>query len=123
MVVNGNAPDDPHYPMTIERTIGKWHVTMVHNLQLFPSLTRNTSLPLVGKVSQEISNVVIHAHTHRWRDEVVGSTRLINPGTATKPQFGGVERTMARLHFGRELSVQKLSLPKFPKRTADMISP
>jgi len=32
VVVNGNAPNDPRYPTTIEGTIGRWHVGMVHNL-------------------------------------------------------------------------------------------
>src|SRR2546430_14705519 len=56
----------------------------------------------------------IHPHTHRWRDEIVGGTRFINPGTATRPQFGGTERTIARLTFGDDLMVEKLMVPKFP---------
>ena len=108
VVVNGNAPDDPRYPMKIDRTIGKWRVVMVHNLTL--SLP-----PLAGRGSgRGALGVVIHAHTHRWRDETVGPTRFINPGTATKPQFGGTERTMARLTFGTKLLVEKVMLPKFP---------
>ncbi|HEY9288853.1 MAG TPA: metallophosphoesterase family protein [Candidatus Dormibacteraeota bacterium] len=104
VVVNGNAPDDPRYPLVIDRTIGNWRVVMVHNLQ--------GSLPrLRGRVGEGAA-VVIHAHTHRWRDETVGPTRFINPGTATKPQFGGSERTMARLMFGRDLVVEKVLVPK-----------
>ena len=106
VVVNGNAPEDSTYPMTIEGTIGRWRVGMVHNLAARPQ-----------RWAQGY-NVVIHGHTHRWRDEVVGRTRFINPGTATRPQFGGVERTMAILDFGTELVVEKLELPKFPKRAA-----
>ena len=106
VVVNGNAPDDPRFPMTVKRTIDKWRVVMVHNLQ--------RSLPLVGRVGEGV-DVVIHAHTHRWRDEMVGSTRFINPGTATKPQFGGTERTMACLTFGRALRVEKIAVPRFPR--------
>jgi hypothetical protein len=49
---------------------------------------------------------------------VVGKTRFINPGTATRPQFGGFERTMARLAFGEELLVEKLLVPPFPKMSA-----
>jgi hypothetical protein len=106
VVVNGNAPEDAHYPMTIEGTIGRWRVGMVHNLD--------------ARRQRWASNfdVVIHGHTHRWRDEVIGRTRFINPGTATRPQFGGVERTMAILNFDTELVVQKLELPKFPKGAA-----
>ena len=106
VVVNGNAPEDAHYPTTIEGTIGRWRVGMVHNLDARRQRwTRNF-------------DVVIHGHTHRWRDEVIGRTRFINPGTATRPQFGGVERTMAVINFGTELLVQKLVVPKFPKRAA-----
>ncbi len=106
VVVNGNAPDDPRYPMTVERTIGGRQVGMIHNLD--------------GRRRRWAGDfdVVIHGHTHRWRDEPVGRTRFINPGTATRPQFGGTERTMARLTFGDELRVEKLVLPKFARTLA-----
>src|SRR5207302_9551286 len=58
-------------------------------------------------------DVVIHAHSHRWRDEVVDRIRFINSGTATRPQFGGTERTMARLTFGERMVVEKLMVPRF----------
>ena len=106
VVVNGNAPDDPRYPMTIEGQIGRWRLGMVHNLDARRA-----------RWAQGF-DVVIHAHTHRWRDEVVGRTRFINPGTATRPQFGGTERTMARLSFGDELDVEKLFVPKFARVAA-----
>jgi putative phosphoesterase len=107
VVVNGNAPDDPQFPMTIERSIGNYRVGMIHNLA-----TRNQAWA-------RALDVVIHAHTHRWRDEVVGRTRFINPGTATRPQFGATERTMARLTFAGDLAVEKLLVPKFiPPSTA-----
>ena len=106
VVVNGNAPDDPRYPMTVERTIGRGRVIMVHNLGL--------SLPgWRGRVGEGAFDVVIHGHTHRWRDEMVGATRFINPGTATRPQFGGSERTMARLTFDSDLTVEKILVPQF----------
>ena len=101
VVVNGNAPSDPRYPTTIEGTIGRWRVGMVHNLD------KRRARWAAGY------DVVIHGHTHRWRDEMVGRSRFINPGTATRPQFGGTERTMARLTFGNELQVEKLFVPKF----------
>ena len=110
VIVNGNAPDDPTYPMTVERLIGRFHVGMVHNLD--PR----------RQVWARQFDVVIHGHTHRWRDEVVGSTRFINPGTATRPQFGGTERTMARLTFDDDLTVEKLTLPKFARKTGDIMS-
>jgi len=106
VVVNGNAPSDSRYPTTIEGTIGRWRVGMVHNLD------KQRARWAAGY------DVLIHGHTHRWRDEVIGRTRFINPGTATRPQFGGTERTMARLAFEGELRVEKLLVPKFPKRAA-----
>jgi uncharacterized protein len=110
IVVNGNAPDDPRFPMTIERMIGARRVGMIHNLE-----PRHRSW-----ASQ--FDVVIHGHTHRWRDEVVGATRFINPGTATRPQFGGTERTMARLRFKEQLVVEKVVVPNFAKGRRNMIS-
>lgn len=101
VVVNGNAPDDPHYPMTVEREVGGSRIGIIHNLDARRQAWARSF------------DVVIHAHTHRWRDEVVGKTRYINPGTATRPQFGGTERTMARLTFAGDLTVEKLILPKF----------
>ena len=106
VVVNGNVPNDPRYPTTIEGTIGRWRVGMVHNLD------KRRARWAAGY------DVVIHGHTHRWRDEVVGRTRFINPGSATRPQFGGTERTMARLTFGNELQVEKLMVPKFARTLA-----
>ena len=110
VVVNGNAPEDARYPMTIEGTIGRWRLGMVHDLSKRPPRWAAGF------------DVVIHAHTHRWRDEVVGRTRFINPGTATRPQFGGTERTIARLTFAAELTVEKLILPRFAKSAGNMIS-
>ncbi len=101
VVVNGNAPDDPRYPMTMQRTIGRWRIGMVHALDRQPPGWADGF------------DVVIHAHSHRWRDEVIGRTRFINPGTATRPQFGGTERTMARLTFAERLVVEKLLVPRF----------
>ena len=121
VVVNGNAPDDPRYPATMERMVGGRRVGMIHHLD-----ARHQAWA-------KRFDLVIYAHTHRWRDEIVGGTRFINPGTATRPQFGGTERTIARLTFDDELMVEKLMVPKFPIRTvrrgrgsgpgADMISP
>ena len=101
VVVNGNAPDDPRYPKTMEGRIGRWRIGMVHALDKQPpGWARRFDL-------------VIHGHSHRWRDEVIGGTRFLNPGTATRPQFGGTERTMARLTFGEKLVVEKLMVPRF----------
>ncbi len=101
-VVNGNAPDDPRYPLRVERTIGPLRVGMIHNL------TR-AELAWASRF-----DLCIHAHTHRWRDETVGPTRFINPGTATRPQFGGTERTIAILRLRQTADLQKIFVPPFP---------
>lgn len=106
VVVNGNAPDDAQFPMTVERTIGNYRVGMIHNLDARRQAWARGF------------DVVIHGHTHHWRDEVVGRTRFVNPGTATRPQFGSTERTMARLTFERELLVERLTVPKFVRTAA-----
>jgi predicted phosphodiesterase len=33
-------------------------------------------------------DVCIHGHTHRWRDEVIGTTRFINVSSPTVPAYG-----------------------------------
>ncbi|HEX2948926.1 MAG TPA: metallophosphoesterase family protein [Armatimonadota bacterium] len=35
-------------------------------------------------------DLVIHGHTHRTRDEQIGTTRWFNPGTAGKPKIAGL---------------------------------
>jgi putative phosphoesterase len=70
-VVNGNAPDDSRYPMTVERRIEDLEVGMVHRP------------PKKGDAWAAGLDVCIHGHTHRWRDETVGRTRFINVATPT----------------------------------------
>ena len=53
VVVNGNAPSDARYPTTIEGTIGRWRVGMVHNLD------KQRARWAAGY------DVLIHGHTHR----------------------------------------------------------
>ena len=74
-VVNGNAPDDPRYPMKVVREIDGWRVGMVHRP------------PLRGDDWAAELDICIHGHTHRWRDEAVGRTRFINVSTATGAWF------------------------------------
>lgn len=105
-VVNGNAPDDARYPRTVEWTVEGWRFGMIHNLA---GAARSWLAGL---------DVCIHGHSHRWRDETVGGIRFLNPGTATRPQFGGTERTMARLRVEERVEVQKLFVPKFPIRAS-----
>jgi putative phosphoesterase len=83
-VVNGNAPDDPRYPMQVRRRLEGLEVGMVHRP------------PRKGDPWAAELDICIHGHTHRWRDEQVGRTRFINVSTPTAAGFGR-ERTIAIL--------------------------
>jgi uncharacterized protein len=74
-VVNGNAPDDPRFPMQVTRTIEGLAVGMIHRP------------PKRGDVWAAALDICIHGHTHRWRDETVGRTRFINVSTPTAAGF------------------------------------
>lgn len=71
IVVNGNAPDDPRYPMRVRRELEGLAVGMVHRP------------PRPGDRWASDLDVCIHGHTHRWRDETVAQTRFINVSTPT----------------------------------------
>ena len=83
-VVNGNAPDDPSYPMQVRRRIEGLEVGMVHRP------------PRKGDAWAAELDICIHGHTHRWRDEQVGRTRFINVSTPTAAGLTR-ERTMGIL--------------------------
>ena len=87
-VVNGNAPDDPHYPLRVQRHIEDMEVGMVHRP------------PRRGDPWPPELDICIHGHTHRWRDEVVGRTRFINVSTPTTGLAG--QRTMGILTIERD---------------------
>ena len=70
-VVNGNAPDDPRFPMQVQRGLEGLRVGMVHRP------------PRAGDRWASELDICIHGHTHRWRDEIVGRTRFINVSTPT----------------------------------------
>ena len=97
-VVNGNAPDDPRYPMQIVREIEGLRVGMVHRP------------PSPGDAWTKALDVCIHGHTHKWRDEVVGGVRFINVSTATGAWFSR-DRCAAILavHAGRA-DLQRIEL-------------
>jgi predicted phosphodiesterase len=86
--VNGNAPDDPRYPMQVVREIEELRVGMVHRP------------PGSGDDWVRQLNVCIHGHTHRWRDEVIGGVRFINVSTATGAWFSR-DRTAGILTLDR----------------------
>ncbi|MDQ6898641.1 MAG: metallophosphatase family protein [Candidatus Dormibacteraeota bacterium] len=83
-VVNGNAPDDPRFPMMVRRQLEGLELAMVHRP------------PKPGDAWVEDCDIVIHGHTHRWRDEVAGRTRFINVATPTAAGFSQ-ERTLGIL--------------------------
>ena len=87
MVVNGNAPDDPRYPMEVVREIEGWRVGMVHRP------------PRPGDGWAARLQICIHGHSHRWRDETVGGVRFINVSTPTAAGFSG-DRTAGLLTLG-----------------------
>ena len=70
-VVNGNAPDDPSQPERVLREVDGLRVGMVHRP------------PKKGDAWAAATDICIHGHTHRWRDETVGGTRFINVSTPT----------------------------------------
>lgn len=39
---------------------------------------------VAAKAQQDTYDLCVHGHTHQFRDEKVGSTRLINPGALTR---------------------------------------
>jgi putative phosphoesterase len=88
-VVNGNAPDDPRYPERVVRRLEGLSVAMVHR----PPRPQEPWL--------RGCRIVIHGHTHRWRDEVWEGMRFINVGTATAAGFGR-ERTVGLLEIEGE---------------------
>jgi len=83
-VVNGNAPDDPSFPMIVRRRLEGLELGMVHRP------------PKRGDAWVDDCDIVIHGHTHRWRDEVAGRTRFINVSTPTAAGFSQ-ERTIGIL--------------------------
>lgn len=49
----------------------------------------------VGAIPEDVS-VVVHGHTHIPRDEIIGSVRFINPGSATRPR-GSSKKSIAKV--------------------------
>jgi uncharacterized protein len=98
-VVNGNAPDDPSYPMQVRRRIEDLEVGMVHRP------------PRRGDAWAAELDVCIHGHTHRWRDETVGRTRFINVSTPTAAGFSRGDRTMGILTLdGGRTELERIEL-------------
>jgi putative phosphoesterase len=96
LVVNGNAPDDPGYPERVERELEGLRVGMVHRP------------PKPKDAWASALDLVIHGHTHRWRDEVIDGTRFINVSTPTAAGFTR-ERTIGIVRLdGRRVELEKI---------------
>lgn len=54
---------------------------------------------LQRRIECEAPDVVVFGHTHKPYDEIVGSTRYLNPGYAGKPRFN-LPRSVALMHCG-----------------------
>jgi putative phosphoesterase len=99
-VVNGNAPDDPAFPDHVVNQVGELTIGMVHR----------PPVPSTDWVRG--CDIVIHGHTHRWRDEVVDGVRFINVSTPTAAGFSQ-DRTLGRLRIdGRQADLERVVLPK-----------
>ena len=98
LVVNGNAPDDPRYPHHVVRELEGVTVGMTHRP------------PRPDDDWVKRCQVVIHGHTHRWRDEVVGGVRFLNVSTPTAAGFSQ-ERTMGILTLDKgKATLEKILL-------------
>ena len=74
-VVRGNAPDDPRFPERLAHRVEGLEIGMVHR-------PPRASDPWLASL-----DVVIHGHTHRWRDKQVGRCRFLNASTPTAAGF------------------------------------
>ncbi|HEY4025596.1 MAG TPA: metallophosphoesterase family protein [Candidatus Dormibacteraeota bacterium] len=104
--VNGNAPDDPRYPMRVRRRLEGLEVGMVHRP------------PRRADAWAAELDICVHGHTHRWRDETDGRTRFINVSTPTAAGFSR-ERTIGILTIdGTSAELEKIAveLPKAQTR-------
>lgn len=98
-VVNGNAPDDPSFPEHLVQRVEGLTVGMVHRPP------RPDAEWLRG------CDIVIHGHTHRWRDETAGGVRFVNVSTPTAAGFSR-ERTVGILSVdGTEAALERIEVP------------
>jgi predicted phosphodiesterase len=97
-VVNGNAPDDPRYPMQVVREIEGLRLGMVHRP------------PSPGDQWASALDICIHGHTHKWRDEVVGGTRFINVSTATGAWFSSDRSAAILMLTAGDAELQRIEL-------------
>jgi putative phosphoesterase len=96
--VNGNAPDDPRFPMQVRRRLEGLEVGMVHRP------------PRRGDAWAAELDICVHGHTHRWRDETVGRTRFVNVSTPTAAGFSR-ERTIGILTIdGTRAVLEKIAV-------------
>ena len=97
-VVNGNAPDDPTFPDHVIERVENLTIGMVHRP------------PRADVEWVRGCDIVIHGHTHRWRDELAGGVRFINVSTPTAAGFSR-ERTIGILAVeGRAATLERIEV-------------
>ncbi len=83
----------------VEQTLAGKRICMLHG---------DYKIELENRIASGDYDFVIHGHTHRYRDERVGSTRVINPG-ALGGRFIG-ERSFATLDLTKN-ELQRYFVP------------
>ncbi len=107
-ISRGNVDHHPELEQTVLETQGKGRLAKRHTL----TLDGRTALMLHGNREGELRRLIhagkyrylFHGHTHRRRDEQIGSTRVINPGALggmrwQRRSFCLVDLTEDRVHF------------------------
>jgi len=72
-VVRGNCDANEDWPVTSRFEIDGWRVHLEH---------------IPPRVALPGTDLLLHGHTHVPRDEMVGGTRFLNPGTTGGPSKG-----------------------------------
>ena len=103
--VGGNT-DDPgfHYRLSQTLELGRRKFLLYHIV--------NPHAPgddLRERIEKEHPDVVVFGHSHKPFCEELGGVLFFNPGYAGKSRFG-MERTVAIMHCGRELSPKYIRL-------------
>lgn len=80
----GNVDDVALIEETIARRKSPLQYAEAHEVTLdgvrFGLLHGDDTARLEGMVNSGAFDLVVHGHTHRFRDEEIGATRLVNPG-------------------------------------------
>jgi hypothetical protein len=87
-LAKGNMDRDLRLRATAQELFGPGRVAAVHHLAVdgvaVALLHGDDSATLESLIHNQIYAFVIHGHTHTPRDEAIGPTRVINPGTLVR---------------------------------------